>query len=95
MFILIPQVFADVEFHLGLMAEFLLVPDDFDCDELPSHVIFAFESLAKRTFAKEIQHFVPISQVVSQDNSVVALIIIVALIMWLSRLRVDFLRGIN
>lgn len=93
--IFIPQVLADVEFHLGLMAEFLLVPDNFDCDELPSHVIFAFESLAEGAFAKEIQDFVPISEVVSQNNGVITLVVIVALIMWLSRLCVDFLLGID
>lgn len=45
--VILLQVLHDVELNLGLMSEFLFVPNDFNSDYLTCLVVFAFQSLSE------------------------------------------------
>ena len=58
--------------------EALLVPDNLDRNEHPRLMIDAPHDLPKTALAQHIYDFVPISEVITHDNIVVASIVIVA-----------------
>ena len=55
--VVVAQVSYYVELHLSLMFEFILIPDNFDCDYFACFVIFALDSLTEATLTQEIQNF--------------------------------------
>ena len=65
----------------------LLILDNFDSHDLLGFVVKALESLAKTAFSKEILNFKPIRKMVFQDDLIIAILIVIAIVVvfaWLS-----------
>ena len=48
--IVVFQVLQNLQFHLSLVLELFLVPDNLECDSLACFMIVALNSLSERTF---------------------------------------------
>jgi hypothetical protein len=72
------EVVKYVKFDAGLMMKPLLVPDYLDGHELIGLVVEAFECLPEGSLAQKLLDFVPIAQVVIQDDLVIPSVVIVA-----------------
>lgn len=66
----------DLQFHLRLLMEPGLVSDDLNGAMGQLAVVVNFQNLPKRSFAKNIQNFITVRKVVSDNSFVVASLII-------------------
>lgn len=66
------------------MLKFQLVTDDFDSYNFLSFMVFAFDGLPEATLAEKINYLKSKSEVVSNDNLIITLVIIVTKITRLS-----------
>jgi len=64
--------------------KFQLVTDDFDRNDFLSFMVFAFDGLAEAALTKKINYLKSKSEVVSNDNLIITLVIIVTKITRLS-----------
>jgi len=78
--VVVVQVLQDLQLYTSLKLELLLVADDFDSDCLLSLVIQTLDSLTEAPLAKERKHFVAEGEVVVEDNLVVSLLVVVAVV---------------
>ena len=66
--------------YSGLIVVLLLVLNHLDGDHLTSFVVLAFEDLAKRALANELDQFETVTDLVAGHDSIVALVVIKAVI---------------
>lgn len=78
--IMLPQVLEDLELHTGLVVILLLVLHDLHRDFGLLLVVDASQSRAKRALPKELYDFIPVSNMITNNNLVVALLVIVAIV---------------
>lgn len=78
--IIVFEVLQDLKFYSGLVLEFTLVFDNFNCNVLASFPIFALHSLSKSTLAESFKNFVPIAKVVSHADVVVTPFVIITVV---------------
>lgn len=88
--VVVSQVSHDVQLNLRLVLELLLVSNDLDRHQFACLVISAFQGLAERSFTQEVKHFEPERKVVTQDDLIVTLIIVISVVEPLPWLSVDF-----
>lgn len=81
--VLLLQVLKDAQLNTSLVLVSLLVLYYLDCDNLPSLVIQALESLAEASFSEEIEHFKSVVNMVFEDDLVIAIFIVVSRIVQL------------
>jgi len=78
--IMLPQVLEDLEFHTGLVVILLLVLHDLHRDFGLLLVVDASQSRTKRALPKELYDFIPVSNMITNNNLVVAFLVIVAIV---------------
>ena len=78
--IMLPQVLEDLEFHTGLVVILLLVLHDLHRDFGLLLVVDASQSRTKRALPKELHDFIPVSNMITNNNLVVAFLVIVAIV---------------
>ena len=76
--VVVAQMQQDLQLHPCLMLELLFVPDDLDCDVFSCFMVECLQRLAERSFAKEVNHFKPVSYVVTQHYIVVSSVVVEA-----------------
>ena len=74
------EVLQDLEFHASLVLELFLVSDDLDGDHLLGFVVHAFDGLPKATLSQKLEDFVPVAKMVLEDDLIIALVIVVAMV---------------
>lgn len=72
------ELFQDIDFNQRLLMKPLLVPDDLDSHQTPHLVVDAANNLAEAALAEEIDNLVPISEMVTHHDRIVAAFVIVA-----------------
>ena len=89
--VLILQVLQYVQLDTCLMLISLLVLDNLDSHNLSSLVVQALQSLTKRSFAKEIDHFESKAEMVMQHHLVVSVLVVIPIVVVPARcLAMDF-----
>jgi len=89
--IVVSEVHQNVQFNTSLVLKFQLVTDYLDRHNFLRFMVFAFDGLAEAALAKKINYLKSKSEVISDDNLVVTLVIIVTIITRLSRFALNFL----
>ena len=78
--IVMVQVLEDAQLHASLVLELLLVADDLDRDGLASLVVQAFDCLPEAALAEELEHLVAVPEVVLEDDLIVTLLVVIAVV---------------
>lgn len=91
----VPQVGHYVEFDGGLVLELLFVSDDLHSDDFTCLVVETFDGLAEGAFAEEIEDFKSESEMVTKDDCVIALFVIIPIVIVFTWFTLDFSVGVN
>ena len=75
------QELQDLKLNSCLIVIFLLIFNNFQCNDLLPFMIEAFNRLSERTLPQKLLNFIPVSDLVSRNNFIVTLVIIVTTIM--------------
>jgi hypothetical protein len=79
--VVLPEVLKNFQFHAGLIIIFLLVFDYFDSDFFLCLVVDDLECCSKGALTKKLHDLIPVTNMISSDDFVVALVIVKAMIM--------------
>jgi hypothetical protein len=90
-FVVHVKVFQSLELNACLVLELLLIPYYFDCNFLLSLVVQTFYCLPETALAQELKHFEPVPQVILQNDLVVTLLVIVAMVEYVHLLQSLFM----
>lgn len=85
--IILFQMLKDLKFDPSLVLELLLVADDLDGNDLFSLVVDALQGLPEGSFAKEVDNFESVGDVVPENHIIISVFIIEAVV----ELRLPFL----
>ena len=79
-FIVVIEVFKNSQLDTSLILKFLFVTYDFNGNIFICLVVKTLNSLPKTTLAKEFQTFISVAQVVFENDLVITLVIIIAMV---------------
>lgn len=74
----LPQPPQNAHLHQRLLMKPLLVPDDLDRHDSPLFVVHTSHNLSETTLAKDVNHLIPIREMIAKNNIVITPLIIIA-----------------
>lgn len=72
------ELFKEVDLYQGLLVESFLVADDFDCNQDAVLVVDTSDHLTKASLTQNINNLIAVGQMITENNVVVATIVVIA-----------------